>query len=269
MLADVRCGYNDLTLADIVILDKDDLQEIANIRVVVYNLSNSTDTRSCISKQSMTLGSPWIVLQPDDSLGHPVSRRSLSTNYRHTRCKLLAFLCAHFLDRQITIDHTEDVELLTLVFVYTLNLDIEECGRVDADTVCLLDELCEANFVSVLDLLPFLAERLVVDIVLNLVEKGKIPQKLVRTKLGSDQLREPGISLLEPAARRDTIRDIGELVCAEDVHEVLENGRLDEIRVKLSHPINLVRTNNYKMTQSEQPNHTTVRASTYQQGMPS
>lgn len=46
VLADIRSGYDDLALADIVVLDKDNLEEIANIRVVVHNLSNGANSAS-------------------------------------------------------------------------------------------------------------------------------------------------------------------------------------------------------------------------------
>jgi len=47
VLADVGSRYDDLALADIVILNEDDLQEITDIRIVVDNLSYSADTTVC------------------------------------------------------------------------------------------------------------------------------------------------------------------------------------------------------------------------------
>lgn len=40
VLADVGGWHDNLTLADIVVFDKDDLEEIANVRIIVYNFTN-------------------------------------------------------------------------------------------------------------------------------------------------------------------------------------------------------------------------------------
>lgn len=49
---------------------------------------------------------------------------------------------------------------------------------------------------------------------------------------------------MKPAARGDTVGDVGELVRAINLDKVLENGRLDEIRMKLSNSVDLVRADN-------------------------
>ncbi len=79
MLADIRSRGDDLSLADIVILDINDLEQIADIWVMVDDLADTAD-------------------KVDDSLGHPVSRGSLATKYGDSWCKLLAFLWTHGFD---------------------------------------------------------------------------------------------------------------------------------------------------------------------------
>jgi hypothetical protein len=60
VLTDVAGRADDFCLADIVVLDKNDLEQIANILVVVHDIAN-------------------LVNEMDDGLCHPVSRRSLAT----------------------------------------------------------------------------------------------------------------------------------------------------------------------------------------------
>lgn len=47
---------------------------------------------------------------------------------------------------------------------------------------------------------------------------------------------------MKPAARRDGVGDVGELVGTVDGDEVSENGGLDEIGVQFGYPVDLVRT---------------------------
>lgn len=52
---------------------------------------------------------------------------------------------------------------------------------------------------------------------------------------------------MQPATRGDTVRDVSELVRSVDLDEILENGRLDQVRVQLSNTIDLVRSNHSKV----------------------
>lgn len=164
VLADVGSRADDLGLADIVVFQKDNLEEISNVRIGVHDLSNLAD-------------------QVDDGLRHPVAGSSLASENRDTRLELLTLLWRHLLDGKVAVNNTEDVQLLTLVLVYTLDLHIKECFRVDTDSLSILDVLGKADLVCVLDLLEFLAEVGIVDECLNLVQKREILQVLVAAKL--------------------------------------------------------------------------------------
>lgn len=161
VFGDVAGRGDDFSLADVVVLQKDDLQQVSNVRVVVHDISNLVD-------------------EMDDGLGHPISRCCLSTKNRHTRSKLFSLLGRQALDLQVSVDDTEDIELLALVLVDTLYLHIEECSRVDSDTIVLLDvfrkaylykfsisteysTIEDAYFVSVFNLTELLSELFVVD----------------------------------------------------------------------------------------------------------
>lgn len=106
MLRDVTRWADDLGLADIVVLQEDDLEKIANVWVVVHNLSNLVD-------------------QVNDRLCHPVSGGSLSTKDGNARRELPLVLGRHLLDLQVSVNDPKNVELLALVLVYTLHLHVE------------------------------------------------------------------------------------------------------------------------------------------------
>ncbi len=63
------------------------------------------------------------------------------------------------------MDDAEDIKLLSLVLVYTLDLDIEERVGVDTNTSGLFDVLCQPNLVSKLNLLPLFLKFLVINVV--------------------------------------------------------------------------------------------------------
>lgn len=76
MLTDI-VGWNDhLGLRHIVVLQEDDLKCIADILVIVDNVTDTVD-------------------EMDNCLCHPVSWCSLSTEDRYTWCQLLALLWSH------------------------------------------------------------------------------------------------------------------------------------------------------------------------------
>lgn len=210
VLADVAGWDDDLGLADVVVLDEDDFQEISNILVIVDNSTNAVD-------------------QVDDSLSHPVTRSSLATEDRDSRDLLLALLWRHGLDRQVSVDDSEDVHLLTLVLVYAFDLDVEECRRINRNASSLLDMPSKSDLIGVFNLLPFLLERLIISIWLEFVQQSEILQEFEATRLRSDEFREARVGLVQPSPWSDTIRNIREAVETKNLDKVLENGSLDQV----------------------------------------
>jgi hypothetical protein len=94
--------------------------------------------------------------------------------------------------------------------------------------------------VLVFDVAELLPELLVVNERLKLVQQSQVLQELVTTELGCNKLGELGIGLVQPSARCNTIGDVCELIGSVDLHKVLEDGGLDEIRVQFSHTVDLV-----------------------------
>lgn len=164
VLADVRGRGDDFGLAHVVIFNVDDLQEVADVLVVVDDFANATN-------------------EVDDGLGHPVAWSGLAAEDGHTRCKFLTLFGAHCLDRQVSVNDAEDVQLLSLVLVYALDLNIEECFGVDANACRVYDVLRQADFVSILDLLPFFFKVLVVKEMFEFVQLGQIGKELIAAQL--------------------------------------------------------------------------------------
>lgn len=213
------------------IFDEDHLEKIANIRVIVDHITDFVD-------------------QMNHALRHPVPRSTLPTNDRNTRSELLPLFRAHLLNVQVAVDDTEDVELLTLVFMHTLDLDVEEGSRVDADACGVLDIFGESDFVSVLDLSPFLTEFLVVHELLKLADEGEVFQEVIATKLGGNQFRQTRIGLMEPASWSDAVRDITEAVCTVDLDEISEDCGLDQFGMQLGDAVDFVRADDCEICHS-------------------
>jgi len=128
--------------------------------------------------------------------------------------------------------------------MYALDLNVKERCGVDGHSIILLDELGQTNLVGILDFLEFLAEGFIINVRLKLIKMGQVLEVLVITKLRCDQLRQAWIGLVQPSSRGNAIGDIGEFVRAIDFDKVLEDGRLDQVRVELSNAVDLVGANN-------------------------
>ena len=102
----------------------------------------------------------------DDSLCHPVAWGSFASENGHAWLELLTLFRAHGLDGEIAVDDAENVELLTLVLMYTLDLYVKERFRVDGDACGFLDVPSQADLVIILDRLPLFLEFFVIKEVL-------------------------------------------------------------------------------------------------------
>lgn len=169
MLADVGGRTDDFGLADVVVFDEDDFEQVADVRVVVDHCAHAVD-------------------QVNDRLGHPVSWSSLAAEDGDTRGQLGAFLGAHGLDAEVAVDDTQDVKLLTLVLMETLDLDIEQGLGVDFDARGFEDVFGQTLLVGGLDGSPLGLELLVVDEAFQLVEQGEVLEELVAAELGGDEV---------------------------------------------------------------------------------
>ena len=142
------------------------------------------------------------------------------------------------------MDDAKNVHLLALILVYTLDLDIKECVGVDDDASRILDVPRKSDFVGMLDLSPFFLELLVVHKVFKLVQQSEVLEESKTASLGSDKFREARIGLVQPSAWSNAIGDIRESISSKNLDKVLEDRSFNEIRMKLSDSIDLVRTDN-------------------------
>ena len=125
------------------------------------------------------------------------------------------------------MNDAEDVQLLSLVLMYALDLDIEECFGIDANARRVHDVLRQADFVGILDLLPLLLEIFIIKEMFKLVQFGQVGEVLIAAQLRRDQFREPGIGLVEPSSGGDAVGHVGELVGSINLDKVFENCCLD------------------------------------------
>lgn len=224
MLTHVAGRDNDLGLGHVVILNEDNLQEVTNIFIIVDNRTDVVD-------------------EVDDGLSHPISWRCLATKDGHPRRKFLALFRGHCFNCKVSVDNAKYVHLLALILVHTLDLDVKKSRWVDCDACRRLDVSSKPDLVGILNLLPLFLEFLVIGIFLEFTEEREILEEAEATDLTRNQLGESGICLVQPSSWSDPVGDVSELVGAEDPHKVLENRRLDEIRMQFCHSVNLVGTN--------------------------
>lgn len=128
------------------------------------------------------------------------------------------------------MNDTKDVHLLTLVLVYPLDLNIEQCSWVDCDASGGLNMLRKADLVGILNLGPLLLELLVINILLKLIEVVEVLEESKTTSgLTCDQLGKSGIGLVQPTSWGDAVGHVGELIWSENLDKVPEDGGLDQI----------------------------------------
>jgi hypothetical protein len=127
---------------------------------------------------------------------------------------LLALGGRRLLDLEVAPDDTKDVERLALVLVETLDLAGEDRVDVDKDAHLVLEELGETRLVLHLDVTESLAERSVLGHGDELRDLLEVDEPVVRAERLGDELGEVGVALEQPAAGRDAVRDVGEVVAA-------------------------------------------------------
>ena len=175
------------------------------------------------------------VSKADDLLGHPVTRSGLTTDHDGARHDFLAVL-----QLDVQVNGMQDVQELTLVFVDTLDLHVEERVHVDIHALRCLEVLGEAFLVLLLDSHEFLLELGVLRKLFELLEFIEILDPAF-ADLGGDEFRHSRVCLADPATRRHAVRLVVELFGPQFV-EVLEERRLQEVGVERGHAVHGERT---------------------------
>ena len=149
-----------------------------------------------------------------------LTARRLAADAHDARHRLLALLGGHLLELLVAPDHRQHVEQLALVLVYALDLDVEE--RVDADVgaVRRLDVRREALLVRALDRAPARLQLGVVGVLCEAAQLVRVLDPGVAAERLGDQRGELRVAEREPAARRDAVGLVLELL-GEELVEVL------------------------------------------------
>ncbi len=125
LLGEIRRRDDHLRQAHAVVRDKDHLQLVANLRIVVDHIRHIVD-------------------QVNDVLRHVVGGSRFPGEDVHTRYPLRIRVG---LDAVVAGDHVQHVHQLAFVLVNTLNLHVEQRVRVHHHVQVLGDKDCEALFV--------------------------------------------------------------------------------------------------------------------------
>mmetsp|Transcript_12733 Transcript_12733/g.53542 ORF Transcript_12733/g.53542 Transcript_12733/m.53542 type:complete len:680 (+) Transcript_12733:784-2823(+) len=136
----------------------------------------------------------------------------------------------------VAVYQRQDVQQLPLVLVDALDLHVEERALRRGDAAALLEQRRQARLVCLLGRPPLLAERLVVDVLAQPGEQVEVRGPHGGAQRLGDGVGERGVAECQPAALRDAVGLVLELVGPELV-EVLEDGLLDELRVDRRHAV--------------------------------
>ncbi len=201
-----------------VILKEDDLQFLAENGVVLYLLADAPDHLDDLLCDIVT--------------GSCLRRENI--RFRNKRSVRVLF--------QIVVirNDVHRVELLTLVFVQTLHLNVENAVYIQLYAGGFLNVLRKALLVAALYLSELFEDALVVREYLELYKLGSILFKPVADTLGK-QVGKLRVGLEQPSSVRDTVGDILELVRLVKVLKT-ENVILDDLRVELGNSVYAVRS---------------------------
>ena len=149
-----------------------------------------------------------IMDEMDDRLGGRIGRGRLTSEHHGTRHPVGGRICD---DRLPTTDHVHDVQQLALIFVYPLDLHVEQARRIDLDAGAALDVGREPYLVGLLHAVERVAEACIVDVSPQLCEPVEVgPPALPQRTI--EQSGEAAVRLRKPAPRRHAVGDIGEPV---------------------------------------------------------
>lgn len=127
------------------------------------------------------------------------------------------------------------------VLVNALDLDVDQGVPIHGDAERRLDVVAQAVAVVLLTAGVALLEAGVLGVLAQPGELVEVRDPLLAAESLSDELRQRRVALEEPATRRDTVRDVREVIAAEELDKVGEQVGLDEVGVERSDTVDLVR----------------------------
>jgi len=216
MLGQLSGWDDDLGAGNVVVWQEDHLQEIADLVVAVYLLGNGSD-------------------QLDESLGVVVTWSGLTTDADNSWDEAVLSLVGWGVeDGKISMDDVEDVHKLSLVLMYSLNLDIEHDVLSARDIVAgpFLNPSGELALVLLLDSDELVLELSVGSVWHQLSQVVESGDPLVDTTEGvTDELGELWVAAMDPSSWGNTVGLVLELAWVELI-ELTEDSLLEEFRVE-------------------------------------
>ena len=229
LLADLGRGNEGLGHADVVVLEEDEIDLLADARILLDVLADHAE-------------------QLDDALGHVVARGGLGAEDEGLGLQVEVGI---FLQIKIQTDHVEGVEQLSLVLVQTLDLHVKDRVGIQLFARLSKDQVGKADLVLVLDGSQALEHGLVVG------KLGKVREALGLVAVGrSDAILneacQSGVGIAEPAAVCHAVGDVVKLLGIEAV-ELLEGGVLENAGVQLGYAVDVVRGDDRKVGHAHLP----------------
>ena len=163
----------------------------------------------------------------DDKLGCVITRCSLGREDEDARRDIEIGILEQ---TAVEPEDMEEIKVLALVFVETLDLHVEDGGGVDLDAALVKDALGECFFVRVLDRHEFFAERGIIGRRFEFAQQVEIALPPAANGAG-DEVGEARVAGHEPAARGDAVGLVVDAAGVEGV-ELGEEVALHQLRVK-------------------------------------
>ena len=227
LLGKVGGRNHDFRQRNVVVRHEDDFQQAAHGGVVVDDAGDVVD-------------------QLDDELRIVVARRRLAGEELDARLPVELGMRA---DLVVERHRFNDIQKLALVFVNALDLDVEHRIRIELNAHAAGDEIGELHLVGALDGGELFPEGAVAGELIQRLQLLGIVEEGIADGF-AHEVRQAGIALHQPAARRDAVRLVVDAVRVElvqvgkdrDLHQVGMKGgnavdrmRADEGKIAHAH----------------------------------
>ena len=184
--------------------------------------------------------------QFDDQLGHIIAGRGFaSENARAWRRRQVGIFPQAIIER----NDVKHVQVLTLVFVETFDLDVKEGVGVQHNASAPANQVCQNTLIPPLDSAPLFLERGVVRQWFELAQLIEVVDPTGPDFI-RDQISEARIAERDETPRGDTIRDVGELFRRE-IMEVAQDARLQKLAVQFCDAIDRVAAHAGQMSHAD------------------
>jgi len=232
MLRKLRSWNDDLSGRNVVVWQEDDLEKVANLVIVVDLVADGSD-------------------QLDDGLGIVVTWSSLATNSYDSWDELVSSLILWSVKNgKISVNDVQNVHELSLILMYSLNLNIIKSIKWYIKSSVFLDPSLELSLVLSLDLNELVLESLISGVWSKLLKVFERSDPLIDTSESvTEQVGELWVAAMNPSSWSDTIGLVLKLTLIE-VIELFENSLLEKFRVECCDTVDGVGADDGKVSHS-------------------